>query len=65
MSVLLCHMVTLTRFHACDVKIIMRAPIISCKSSLGISGNHVFMNDVRLRIIGTSGSVNNLPFKVE
>ncbi len=41
------------------------APIICCKSSRGISGNHVFKNDVRLHMIVTSWPVIKLPFVVE
>ena len=41
------------------------APIICCTVSPGLSGNHVFIHDIRLRMIGTAGPVFKLPFIVE
>ncbi len=58
--------VSVTRFNARAVKIMVCTYfIICCPSSPGISGNHDFIKDFRLCMIGTLGEVIKFPFIVE
>ena len=39
-------------FNACNMKIMIRTNIICCMTSVGFSGNHAFIIDIRLLMIG-------------